>query len=232
MQIPWRTILAEFVATFALVVVGAGSAIVAGSAGSGLVGVALAHGFILAAMISITAHVSGGVANPALVLALWVVGKLPSVMAGLYAGAQLAGAIAGALLLRLSVPGPAWRVTRLGTPIPSPDVGGGKAILVEAVLTFVLALVYVGTVVDDRGPFARTGGLPVGLTLAALMLVGWPLTGAATNPARVFGPGLISGTWTSWWAYWIGPAAGAVIGTAVYWAAFLREPEPGGRAAP
>jgi aquaporin Z len=229
-EIAWKRIAAEFVATLALVFVGAGSVLVAGSSGSGLVGVALAHGAILAAMVAITAPLSGGLANPAVTLAMWVAGRLAPVPAALYAGAQVLGAVTAAALLRLSFPETTWRVASLGTPIPAPEIGGGKTIVVEATLTLFLALVYLATPADEGG-VAWLRGLAVGLTLAAVTLVGWPLTGAAVNPARAFGPALLSGTWTMWWAYWLGPAAGAAIAAGVHWALLPRPPageaEPG-----
>ena len=78
-----------------------------------------------------------------------------------------------------------------------------------------------GTAIDERGPFSKIAGLPIGLVLTFDILAGGPLTGAAMNPARWFGPALLSGTWTDWWVYLIGPIGGGVIAASIYWFAFL-----------
>jgi aquaporin TIP len=217
-----RAALAEFVASFAFVFVGAGSAIVAGPYGSGLVGVALASGFVLAAMISATAHISGGHVNPAVTVGVWVAGKIGSVRAVVYLLAQVGGGILGALLLRLVLPPAVWRVAGLGTPVLARGIGPGKGILIEALAAFFLVFAFFGTMIDERGPFYRMAGLTLGLVLAFDILVLGPFTGAAANPVRSLGPALVSGIWGDWWVYWMGPLAGGVIGAVLYWSAFLR----------
>jgi len=228
METTWKAAVAEFVATFALIFIGAGSVIVAGVGGSGLVGGALAHGLVLALMVSITAHISGGHVNPAVTIGVWVTGKITSFRAVVYILAQLAGAIVGALLLRLVMPEELWRISGapLGIPILAPGYGSGKGVLAEAILTFFLVFAVFGTAVDDRGPFSKTAGFTIGLVLAFDILAAGPLTGAAMNPARALGPELASGTWTDWWVYWVGPVAGGVIAGVVYWLAFLKDREP------
>jgi aquaporin Z len=222
----WKAAVAEFLATFALIFIGAGSAIMAGTSGSGLVGVALAHGLVLAVMVSVTAHISGGHVNPAVTIGIWVAGKINALRATVYVMAQLLGAVFGGLLLRAVVPEALWRAASLGTPLLAPDIGAGKGIVIEAVLTFFLVFAVFGTAVDDRGPLAKTAGLTIGLVLAFDILAAAPLTGASVNPARAFGPGLASGIWTDWWVYWVGPIAGAVIASVLYWGVFLRDREP------
>jgi len=83
-----------------------------------------------------------------------------------------------------------------------------------------------GTAVDEHGPFAKLAGFPIGLVLTMDILAAGPLTGAAMNPARSFGPALISGTWTDWWVYWIGPVSGGIIAAGIYWFTFLKDREP------
>jgi glycerol uptake facilitator-like aquaporin len=119
-----------------------------------------------------------------------------------------------------------WKVANLGTPLLGAGVGTGKGILIEAILTFFLVFAVFGTAVDPRGPLAKTAGLTIGLVLAFNILAAGPLTGASVNPARTFGPGLVSGTWTNWWVYWVGPIAGAVIAAGLYWSVFLKDSEP------
>jgi aquaporin Z len=221
-----RQAIAEFVATFALVFIGAGSVVMAANQQSDLVGVALAHGLVLAVMVSVIGHISGGHVNPAVTISAWVAGKIDSARAVLYIVAQLAGAIAGAGFLRWVMPEDVWRVGQLGTPLLAGFLSTGQAVLLEAVLTFFLVFTVFGVAVDDRGAFGKIAGLPIGLVLTFDILVGGPLTGAAMNPARSFGPALVSGTWDDWWVYWIGPIGGGVIAGALYWFAFLRTRAP------
>ncbi len=114
--------VAEFVGTLALVFIGAGSVVIAIANGGGyvgLIGVALAHGLVLATFISNLGHVSGGHYNPAVTIAVWVGGKIETLRAGVYVLAQLAGAAAGAGLLRWVVPERAWRNAFLGATLVS-----------------------------------------------------------------------------------------------------------------
>jgi glycerol uptake facilitator-like aquaporin len=115
----WQQSVAEIVGTFALVFIGAGSVVVIGGlvGTPGIVGVALAHGLVLAIMISNLGHISGGHFNPAVTIGVWVVGKIESARALVYIGSQLAGATIGALLLRLALPAKAWVTSSLGASL-------------------------------------------------------------------------------------------------------------------
>jgi MIP family channel proteins len=223
-----KAVLAEFIATLALIFVGAGAVVMTAIADGGLVGVALAHGLVLAIMVSVTGHISGGVVNPAVAIGLWVTGKLDTSRAAAYIAAELLGAVAGALLLRLVTPDAIFDAASGGTPLvnAAQGMGVGKAVVLEAILTFFLVFAVYGTAVDDRGVFPKTAGLTIGLVLTFDILAGGPLTGAAMNPARQLGPALVAGEWSDWWVYWVGPIAGAIIGGVVYWGAFLRSREP------
>ena len=220
--------IAEFIATFALVFIGAGAVVMTGVSDGGLVAVALAHGIVLAVMVSITGHISGGMVNPAVTIGLWVTGKLETNRTVAYIVAEVLGGICGALVLKLVIPSAVFDAAHGGTPLvnTASGMGVGKAVLLEAVLTFFLVFSVYGTAVDDRGPFAKTAGFTIGLVLTFDILAGGPLTGAAMNPARQIGPAVASGTWTDWWVYWIGPIAGGIIAGVAYWAAFLRTKEP------
>ena len=226
MQRTGEQAVAELIATFTLIFIGAGSVILNAADHLDLVGVALAHGLALAIMVSVTAHISGGHVNPAVTIGLWVTGRIDTLRAGIYIVAQLLGAAAGALALRATFPEELWRAANLGTPVPGPGISAGNAVVLEAILTFFLVFVVYGTAVDERGPFAKLAGFPIGLVLTMDILAAGPLTGASMNPARTFGPALVSGTWTDTWVYWIGPIAGGVIAGAIYWMFFLREREP------
>ena len=225
MENAWQRALAEFVATFALIFIGAGAVIVATPSigNSGLVGIALAHGLVLAIMVSVIGHISGGHVNPVVTVGAWVTGQIKTGLAGLYILAQLAGGAFGALMLRAVVPESLWAQTALGSPAVAHTGGitNAKAVIIEAILTFFLVFVVYGTAIDDRGPFSKIAGLPIGLVLTFDILAGGPFTGAAMNPARAFGPMLVAGHWADWWVYWIGPVGGGVIAAAVYWFGFL-----------
>jgi MIP family channel proteins len=212
--------VAEFVGTFALVFIGAGAVIMAAS-GGGLVGVALAHGIVLAVMVSVLGHISGAHFNPAVTVGVWVTGNIKTGLAAMYIVTQLVAAVLAAGALRLLYPEASWRAANLGAPGLGSGMSSGRAVLLEAVLTFFLVFTVYGTAVDDRGPFAKIAGLPIGFVLIFDILAGGPLTGAAMNPARAFGPMLAGGHWTDWWVYWIGPIGGGIVASAVYWFAFL-----------
>ena len=102
-------------------------------------------------------------------------------------------------------------------------VAGGvsptKAMLEEAVGTFLLMLVIFGVAVDKRGQFAA--GFPIGLTISIVILAIGPMTGAAINPARWFGPALASNTWTNSWVWIVGPLLGAAVAALSYQKLFL-----------
>lgn len=203
-------LVAEALGALALCYVG----ILAINQGAGLVGVALAHGLILAVMVSALMLISGAHFNPAVTLGLLIGGKIKPVDAGFYVGAQLIGATAGALLASLSLPDVTDAVAN-GTPALGGGVAIGTAILVEAILTFFLVLVVYGTGVHE-GFGARVAGLAIGLTVAADILAGGPITGAAMNPSRWFGPALVSGTWDDALVYLLGPALGGVLAGLLY----------------
>jgi MIP family channel proteins len=221
-----RAAVAEFVATFALIFVGAGAVILAGTGQLDLVGVALAHGLVLAVMVSVTGHISGGLVNPAVTIALWTAGKISTQRGAVLIAAQLIGAVVGALLVRFVVGGDLFDAGGAGAPALGPDVAVGTGIVLEAILTFFLVFVVFGTAVDDRGPWNKTAGFTIGLVIAFDILAFGPFTGAAMNPARWFGPALVGGLWDDALVWIVGPIAGGIIGGVLYTTVFLRGKEP------
>ena len=157
----------------------------------------------------------------------WVAGKIETSRASLYVVTQLAGATAGAGLLRWALPERLWRPSSLGATLVAHRVNitNGKAVLIEAVLTFFLVFTVFATAIDDRGAFKSIAGFGIGLVLTFDILVGGVLTGASMNPARTFGPALVAGKWTDFWVYVAGPLTGGIIAAALYWFAFLRSRE-------
>jgi MIP family channel proteins len=213
--------VAEFIGTFALCFIGAGSICIAQLmdgkvTNAGLVGIALAHGCVLAVMISAMGHISGGHFNPAVTVGALVGGKISGPMAGVYIVTQLVGgAVAGFLLLGV-FPESVWKPVNLGTPGLGSGVTMGTGILVELVLTFFLVMVVYGTAIDERGTWKAIGGFGIGFTVLCDILMGGPLTGASMNPARTFGPGLAAGYWDNHIVYWIGPLVGGTLAGLVY----------------
>ena len=229
--------VAEFLGALALIFIGAGAVAILGpqfEGGSAIVGIALAHGLVLAIMVSNFGHISGGHFNPAVTLGIWVAGKIETMRAGVFVVAQLAGAAAGAGLLRWVLPDQIWRASSLGLPQVAHSVGftNGKAVLLEAILTFFLVITVFATAVDGRGVFKSVAGLTIGLVLTFDILMGGTITGAAMNPARWFGPALVAGRWTDWWVYVIGPAIGGVVASSLYLFAFLHDRETAPAAEP
>jgi aquaporin TIP len=221
-----KAVVAEFVATFALIFIGAGAVIQYIAGKLDLTGVALAQGLVLAIVVSITAHISGGLVNPAVAISLWVTGKLPSFRTIALIVAELAGAVAGAYLLKFLVPAAQFDAGGAGAPALGDGIAVGKGILIEAAATFLLVYAVFGTAIDQRGPFAKTAGFPIGLVIAFDIMAFAPYTGAAMNPARWFGPALAGGLWDNWYVWVVGPIAGGIIAGVLYWAVFLRDEEP------
>lgn len=216
----WRHSIAEFIGTFALVFIGSGSIMVAPET-NGLIVVALAHGLILAVMVTATMRISGHF-NPAVTLGFLLVKRIEPTMAGVYFMAQLLGAMLAAYLLRWTFPPDAVIATAVGGQKLALGVSYGQGIALEAIATFMLAFVIFGTAVDPQAP--RVGGFGIGLTVAALIMAVGPLTGASFNPARSFGPAVASGVWSDHGVFWIGPILGAVLGALLYERVFLRHP--------
>ena len=219
-----RQLVAEFLATLALVFIGAGSVVVDAMTGGevGLVGVALAHGVVLSVMVTITMPISGGHVNPAVTFGLWLARKIDARRAGLYVVAQLAGAVAGAFLLRALFPVGAGDATSWGLPRISPYISFPQAVVIEAILTLFLVSAVFGTAVSPQAP--KVGGFGIGLVLVFDILAAGPLTGAAMNPARAFGPAVAASDWHAHAAYWAGPLLGAAVAGLLWgWMLGLRE---------
>jgi len=217
-----RPLVAEFIGVFMLVFIGGGAMIInvyqPGAVPLG--GVAAAQGLAYAIAVTATMNISGGHVNPAITAGLWSIGRIETRRAALYIVAQLLGAVVAAVVLRWIMPVSAGHTAMYGTLKVADDITIPGAILIEAFLTFFLAFAVMGTAVDPRAP--KVGGFGIGLTLWMCILAGGPLTGAALNPARAFGPALVAGEWHAQFAYWIGPIVGSIIAMQVYERLLLR----------
>ncbi|HEY7451995.1 MAG TPA: aquaporin [Candidatus Limnocylindria bacterium] len=203
-------LVAEAIGTFLFFFIAAGAAlVVTGDPAAALIVVALAHGVVLAVLVSSFGAVSGGHFNPAVTLGLWVAGKIDAVKGLLYMVVQLFGGAAAGFALAYFFGDVNGAVPALGDGV---DVTEGIAL--EAIMTTVLLFAVFGTAVDARGP--KIGGLAIGLAVAVDILFGGSLTGAAMNPARWFGPAVAAGNFDNWYVWWIGPFLGAIVVALLY----------------
>lgn len=207
---------AEAIGTFLFFVVGAGAVIMNAQTGGevGLIGIALAHGLALAALGTAFAPISGGQFNPVVTVALWLVGRVRTVEGVRYIVAQLVGAVAAGFALKLAFGGfeagdTVWSIAGGGSPGVADGLTPVTAIAIEAVLTALLVYAVLLTAVDKRAP--QLGALLIGGVIVADIMVGGPLTGAAMNPARWFGPAVAFGDLSEAVVYIVGPLVGAVI---------------------
>jgi MIP family channel proteins len=198
-------LVAEAIGTFALVFAGCG-AIAVGTLGPP--GVAAAFGLAIMTMIYALGHVSGAHFNPAVTLGFAVGRHFPVARVGPYWGAQVAGAVAGAALLRATLGDVSLGVTQ-------PAGSDAQALVWECVLTSFLMLVIVAVATDTRA-VGQGAAIAIGGTVALGSLVGGPISGASMNPARSLGPALVSGDLSSLWIYLVAPPVGAIAAVLVY----------------
>ncbi|HKW64232.1 MAG TPA: MIP/aquaporin family protein [Candidatus Acidoferrum sp.] len=222
-----QKLVAEFIGTFALIFFGAGSICadeyMRSSGGIGLLAIALAHGLAIGLMVSAFGHISGGHFNPAVTIGIWVTKRINTIEALLYWAAQLIGAAVAAFILRAVIPDDIWHKVILGTPELARDFPVWAGMTLEAVATFFLVLVVFATAVDEKGAFKAISGFGIGLTITMGILTAGPLTGAALNPARAFGPALAANHWAHHGVYWIGPLAGGFIAGLLYDSLYLKK---------
>jgi MIP family channel proteins len=204
-----RRSVAEFVGTFTLIFIGGGAGIVSGN---DIVAVGLANGLAIGIMVTNLGHISGGHFNPAITLGFVATRRITTPLAVAYWIAQFAGAVVAAAILRAF-----FTHQQFLAAVPSAgSFGSGKGVVLELILTFFLVWAVWATAVDPGGAFKAIAGLAIGLTITIDVLMGGPLTGAAMNPARAFGPEL----------YYVGPVAGALIAGLGYEYLYLRKAQP------
>lgn len=231
--------LAEFVGTFVLVFGGVGSAVLAGDK-IGNVGVALAFGLSLLAMVYTIGPISGCHINPAVTLGLLLHGKIKAGMAAGYMLAQVIGAVCAAwVILQIAQGAPAGYFAAVnglganGFGLHSPGhYSLLAAFIAEVVLTMFLVLTVLGA--TDAAAPPGFAGIPIGLVLTLIHLVGIPITNTSVNPARSIGPALFVGGWAlnQLWMFILAPCLGAVIASAVYTSIKVRAQDTGNALAP
>jgi glycerol uptake facilitator protein len=222
-----RRLVAEALGTGLLILFGPGSVVAALTLGdgqldyAGLGMISLSFGLVVALVIYAFGTTSGAHINPAVTLSLAATGRFPWRDVGPYVVAQLIGATLGGLLIVASFGTASLDVSSAGSVGFAPGVGYGRAILVETLATFLLVLAIMALAVDRRAP-AGWAGLMIGLSVTCLVLVFGPLTGAAVNPARAFGPfaaATLAGgdaPWSQLWAYVVGSILGGLLAAVSY----------------
>jgi MIP family channel proteins len=205
-----RQLAAELVGTFALVFGGCGAVMVDAKTGAlGHVGVSFAFGLVIMVMVYAVGHVSGAHFNAAVTFAFALGRHFPWPKAVAYWGAQLAGGIAAAALLRGSL----GNVADTGVTLPSGSQG--QSFLWELVLTFFLMFVIMAVATDTRA-VGEAAAIAIGGTIGLDALVGGPISGASMNPVRSIAPALVSGNLHALWLYVVAPVAGASLGALAY----------------
>ena len=223
--------VAEFIGTFTLVLMGCGSAVIAGSNGTtgvGLLGISFAFGLSVVAMAYAIGHISGCHINPAITIGMVVAGRMKASESIGYIVAQILGAIAGAGILYVIAGGkPGFDISATGLGQNGYDAASPQGysmvsgFIAEVVFTAIFLLVIFGSTSTKNihGGFA---GLAIGLSLVLIHIVGIPVTGVSVNPARSIGPAIfVGGTALSQlWLFIIAPVAGSII-AAFIWRYFV-----------
>jgi MIP family channel proteins len=214
--------IAELIGTFILVFTGCAVAVAAilqrstaGPAFYDSLAVALAFGLALAAIVAAIGHVSGAHVNPAVTLGLAVTNKFSWQYVPIYIGAQLVGAIVGAIAVWICYGEAAREAAALAATFPTEGVGDIRALLAEILVTFILVFVIISVATDERAP-AGVAPLAVGFALACGVFIAGPITGGSLNPARTLGPMIVAGQFSAVWVYVVGPIVGAVLAALVY----------------
>nr|AIF17958.1 glycerol uptake facilitator (aqpZ) [uncultured marine thaumarchaeote KM3_79_H05] len=189
--------------------------------------IALAHGAAVGLMVYAFGHVSGAHINPAVTIPMMITKKI-SVGDGIgYIIFQLIGAVVAAFSLKAILPEIGAKVNFGTQGGPSELLNGSitAGIAVEIILTFFLVTVIFLTAVHKKAP-AGIHGISIGGMVFLLHIVGVPLTGASMNPARTFGPAVISGFWELHWIYWLAPIVGGIIAGVIMNYIFVNKAEP------
>jgi MIP family channel proteins len=191
------------------------------------IAVSVAFGFGILAAVSTVATVSGAHINPAVTFGLAAAREFPWRLVPAYCGAQLLGGIAAALVNWAMFGDKLGSALDLGTTRPGPGVSLIAALLAEFVLTAVLLIVVMSTAVYQRAPGgAMPAGLAIGLWIGTAVFLAFPISGGSLNPARTFGPDIVSWAFPAAWIYLVGPLAGAAFGGWI-WQYLKRGRQPG-----
>ncbi|MDQ2065453.1 MIP family channel protein [Xinfangfangia sp. CPCC 101601] len=224
-----KKFIAETMGTAILVLFGCGAAVIAGADGTtgiGLAGISLAFGLAIVAAAYGLGAISGAHLNPAVSLGALMAGRMPAAEFVSYVIAQILGAVIGALLLYLIASGSAGWTGGLGQNGYGAGYMGEYSLTSALVFEFVMTFIFVTVILGATQPGAATAfaGLAIGLTLAAIHLVGIKVTGVSVNPARSIGPALFAGgaALSQLWVFIAAPLLGGALAGIVHKAGLTR----------
>jgi len=226
----WRCLLAEFVATMMFVFMATALLVSykkdkdeGGDLGAGLVSISLGIGIALSTMIYTVANISGGHLNPAVTIALTFIRQVELFKALGYVACQMGGGIVGAALMYGIMPSNTSVIIHMGATQLSPGVTPGEGCAIEICLTFILVFTVCATaeLSGDLTSMGRFAPLAIGYSVLVGNMIGVPFTGASMNPARSFGPAVVSNHWENHWIYWVGPIVGAIFAAVLYHMIFI-----------
>src|SRR6187401_1379112 len=204
--------LVEIVGTFILVYAIASAATVYSDSGQlGVIGIGLVHALVLTAIVYAIGYRSGAQVNPAVTIGLLVAKKIGAREAVVYIIAQIIGAVIAAAVV-FSIFGSEMSAS---VTLPSDD-NVVRALILETVMTFTLIYVVLATTTSKNFKIVPLAGIAIGFTLGLNVIFGGSITGGSLNPARSFGPALITWTFEYNWIYWIAPIVGGLIAAGVY----------------
>ncbi|KAL3322220.1 hypothetical protein AABB24_039722 [Solanum stoloniferum] len=219
-----KAYIAEFISTLLFVFAGVGSAIAynkvtadAALDPSGLVAVAVCHGFALFVAVAIAANISGGHVNPAVTFGLALGGQITILTGLFYWIAQLLGAIVASYLLKVVTGGMAVPIHGVAA-----GVGAAEGVVMEIIITFALVYTVYATAADPKkGALGTIAPIAIGFIVGANILAAGPFSGGSMNPARSFGPAVVSGNFAGIWIYWVGPLVGGGLAGLIYSNVFM-----------
>jgi MIP family channel proteins len=204
--------LVEIVGTFILVYAIASAATVYSDSGQwGVIGIGLVHALVLTAIVYAIGYRSGAQVNPAVTIGLLVAKKIGGKEAVVYIIAQIIGAVIAAAVV-YSIFGSEMSAS---VTLPSED-NVVRALILETVMTFTLVYVVLATTTSKNFKIVPLAGLAIGFTLGFNVIFGGSITGGSLNPARSFGPALVTWDFAYQWIYWVAPIAGGLIAAGVY----------------
>ncbi|XP_020233717.1 aquaporin NIP1-1 [Cajanus cajan] len=205
--------IAEVVGTYILIFAGCGAALVNEKLPITILGIAIVSGLALTVAIYSVGHVSGGHFNPAVTVALAAVRKVHWKLVPVYVLCQMMGATLAPLTLKVLY----HDKVDIGVTVTKylSSTSDLEAIVWEFIITFILMLTICGVATDHRGSKDLTG-VAIGIAIIINIIIAGPITGASMNPARSFGPAIVSGDYKHIWVYITSPTLGAVTASALY----------------
>jgi len=207
-----KNYLIELIGTFILVYAITSAATVYSKSGQlGIIGIGLVHAFVLTAIVFAIGYKSGAHVNPAVTVAFLITKRMNAIDGIFYIIFQIIGGILAASVV-FTIFGSA-----ISSSVTLPSDGNiSRAFILETVMTFTLVYIVLTTAATASNKIAPLAGLAIGLTLGFNVIFGGSISGGSLNPARSFGPALISGNFSYNWIYWIAPVIGSLIAAGIH----------------